>query len=246
MKDFYYILGTANDASPPEIDAAYQKLARKFMQNGEGDEFMDAHFREISEAYDTLRDTARRRKYDLAVRRNQKQQLAVFKLKYINVAITLTFLVITGLFAAYVIRMLRGHEAKKAVMPHPSVIQPAIALGHPKKHHKITIPVVPAVQKPRVIKNTVTSKPILQKTITPPTAATAMPEENAESSYTTILHANITGIVYLHQSPDYNSAVIAKMPDAAPVRVLEKGPAYYKIMYNNQTGYVLKSSVAKK
>src|ERR1700756_2645982 len=116
MKDFYYILGTTYDATPPEIDAAYQKLARKFRQaDGEQDEFIDAHFREISEAYDTLRDAGRRSKYDLAFKKNQKKQLAVFKLKYLNIAVALTFLVVTALFTAYVIKTINGHAPKKTV-----------------------------------------------------------------------------------------------------------------------------------
>ncbi|HEX3385166.1 MAG TPA: DnaJ domain-containing protein [Mucilaginibacter sp.] len=78
MKDFYYILGTRGNASADEIEAAYQKLARKFVD--EDDAFMDAHFREISEAYDTLRDDRRRRKYDAALRRSQRRYLATFRL----------------------------------------------------------------------------------------------------------------------------------------------------------------------
>jgi hypothetical protein len=245
MKDFYYILGTASDASPPEIDAAYQKLASKFIQNDEQDEFMDAHFREICEAYDILRDTTRRRKYDLALRRNQKKQLAVFKLKYINIAVILTFLVVTGLFALYVIRTLRGHEAKKAIL-QPSATQQPVALAHSPKHHKTVAHVIYATKKLPVVPDPVASKPIPQKQLTPTPVIVRPQREIDDSTYITTLHANITGIVYLHESPDYNSAVIAKIPDAAPIRVLQKGPAYYKISYDDQTGYVLKSAVVKK
>lgn len=244
MKDFYYILGTASNASSPEIDAAYQKLARKFMQNSEQDEFIDTHFREICEAYDTLRDATRRRKYDQALRRNQKKQLAAFKLKYINIAATLTFLVVTALFALYVVRTLRGHEAKK-VITQPSVVQPQIAVAHPKKHHKTALPGIHAAKKAPVAADTIAIKSIPKKQPATPAVITAQ-RTNDDSTYTTILHANITGIVYLHESPDYNSAVIVKMPDAAPIHVLEKGPAYYKIIYDGQTGYVLKSTVVKK
>lgn len=203
MKDFYYILGTARDASAPEIETAYEKLARKFAD--EQDEFMDAHFREIAEAYDILRDAARRRKYDAALRRSQKKQLAAFKLKYLNIGVTLMFLTVTALFAGYVIRTLNGHPAKKTVSK--PAVQPAtpVAVKHIKKHHKAVVyPVPPAL------------KPIASPAMRHAPAATS-----ALDSAT--LHANITGIVYLHQSPDYNSAVLAKMPDAAQVRVLQKG-----------------------
>jgi uncharacterized protein YgiM (DUF1202 family) len=67
---------------------------------------------------------------------------------------------------------------------------------------------------------------------------------SVDSTYITTLRANITGIVYLHQSPDYNSAVLAKIPDAAEVRVLQKGAAYYKVSFNGRSGYVIRSAVA--
>ncbi len=236
MKDFYYILGTTNNATPPEIDAAYKKLARKFYQDGdEQDEFMDAHFREISEAYDTLRDAARRRKYDIAFRKNQKRHLAVFKLKYLNIAVAVTFLVVTALFADYVIKTIRGREPKKAVQKTVTVAAP-IALTHPKKHHKVVVhPIKKLVTNP----DTSRKQPIKA-------VAAVIPRASVDSTYTTTLHANITGIVYLHQAPDYNSAVLAKIPDAAEVRVLQKGTAYYKVRFNGQSGYVIKSAVTGK
>ena len=237
MKDFYYILGTARNASFAEIDAAYEKLSRKFYD--EQDEFMDAHFSEIAEAYDVLRDTSRRRKYDAAFKRNQKKQLAVFKLKYINIAISVTFLVLTGLFALYVARSLHGHAAKKAAAKSSLQTSATPIFMHPKRHHKIN---AAAFKKP------LTTKAIIQqaenKAPAPP-AIVPVPNVKADSNDMAIIHANITGIVYLHESPDINSEVIAKIPDAANVRVLEKGPAWYKISYDDQTGYVLKTTIDK-
>jgi hypothetical protein len=236
MKDFYYILGTTNNATPPEIDAAYQKLARKFRQAGdEQDEFMDAHFRDISEAYDTLRDAGRRRKYDLAFKRNQSRYLAVFKLKYLNIAVALTFLVMTALFASYVIKTLRGHTPKKAVQTQMANPAP-VALTHPKKHHKV---ILPAAKKPVAVPDTTPKQPVKTIRALPPPAS-------VDSTYTATLHANITGIVYLHQAPDYNSAVLAKMPDKAEVRVLQKGPAYYKVRFKGEIGYVIRGAVVGK
>jgi len=233
MKDFYYILGTTHDATPLEIDAAYQKLARKFRQAGdEQDEFMDAHFRDISEAYDTLRDAGRRRKYDLAFKKNQKRHLAIFKLKYLNIAVALTFLVVTALFTDYVIKTINGHAPKKTIQK-PARIKPLVALSRPKKHHKA----VAVTKKPVTHPDTARIQPV--KSV-PAVAAPPI----GDSTYIATLHANITGIVYLHQAPDYSSAVLAKIPDASKVRVLQKGTAYYKVIFNGQTGYILKSAVA--
>ena len=225
MKDFYYILGTARDASAPEIEAAYGKLARKFAD--EQDEFMDAHFREIAEAYDILRDAARRRKYDAALRRSQKKQLAAFKLKYLNIGVTIMFMTVTVLFTGYVIRSLNGRPAKKVVSK--PVVQPAehIAATHVKKHHKANAQFTQTVPRPA------------------PAASPANRPAPPASLDSATLHANITGIVYLHQSPDYNSAILAKMSDAAKVRVLQKGDAWYKVSYNGHEGYVIRSVIGQ-
>lgn len=233
MKDFYYILGTARDAAAPEIEAAYEKLARKFAD--EQDAFMDAHFREIAEAYDILRDAARRRKYDAALRRSQNKQLAAFKLKYLNIGVTLMFMTVTALFAGYVIRSISGHPAKKAIQkPAVPAVTP-VAVTHVKKHHRTAAPftktAIPSASgvSPTSHPAPSSTRPALRPT--PPDSVT--------------LRANITGIVYLHQSPDYNSAVLVKIPDASKVRILQKGPVYDKVSYEGQEGYVIKSVIGQ-
>jgi hypothetical protein len=226
MKDFYYILGTANDASAPEIEAAYEKLARKFAD--EQDEFMDAHFREIAEAYDILRDAARRRKYDAALRRSQKKQVEAFKLKYLNIGVTLMFMTVTALFAGYVIRTLNGHPAKK-IASKPAV-QPAApaTVTHVKRHHK------PLASPPDGDRDAARLAPGALPANRPAPGASPQPRPappalRPSTPDSVTLHANITGIVYLHQSPDYNSAVLTKIPDAARVHVLQNGTVYYKV-----------------
>lgn len=242
MKDFYYILGTARNAAAPEIEAAYHKLARKFGQAAEDerDEFMDSHFREITEAYDILRDEHRRRKYDVAFLNNQKHHLSVLKLKHINIAVTFIFLLLTALLARYVIIASTTHAAKK-IIPKLTA-QPAkfTAIPHPKKHYR---------QPPIVSADIITSKPIpASDTVTGQTNRVIKQVINPpiiDSTYITQLHANITGIVYLHQYAGYRSAVLAKLPGSAQVKVLQKGPAWYKVAYNDTVGYVLKSSLQK-
>ncbi|HTI58908.1 DnaJ domain-containing protein [Mucilaginibacter sp.] len=248
MKDFYYILGTPRDAGQPEIEAAYQKLARKFYRDGEGqDEFMDAHFREIAEAYDILRDAVRRRKYDAAFKRNQQHGLAAFKLKYLNIALTLTFLAVTALFASYVISALRGRPAKrppvKAVMQQSAASKTAIV---PKRHRKALMqPVKNRLAAPGMATDDQAApiKPIppAVQAVTP-VPDTMASDQTPEPGFPT-LHANITGIVYLHQSADYNSPVIAKIPGETRVQLMQKGKLYCKIAFNGQIGYVLSSSI---
>jgi hypothetical protein len=233
MKDFYYILGANSTATPPEIDAAYQKLARKFYQTeGEQDDFMDDRLREITEAYDVLRDPKRRKQYDAAFRKTQQKQLAAFRTKYLNIGISIMFLAVTALFADYVYKNLRGHPVKKVTVAPQPVAQPApVAVIHPKKHHKAILP-APRKAAPDTV----------AKQSAPPPVHPAPVKANIDSSLVAI-HANITGIVYLHEWPDFNSQVVAKIPDGAKVHLVHKGSAWAKVEYDEQTGYVLKGSI---
>jgi molecular chaperone DnaJ len=64
-KDYYKSLGVPKDATAPEIKKAYRKLARQYHPDtNKGDAKAEEKFKEISEAYDTLSDTTRRKEYD--------------------------------------------------------------------------------------------------------------------------------------------------------------------------------------
>ncbi len=64
-KDYYQILGIKENASEQEIKKAYRKLAREHHPDAtSGDKKSEERFKEISEAYDTLSDTTKRREYD--------------------------------------------------------------------------------------------------------------------------------------------------------------------------------------
>ena len=50
MKDFYYILGTEENATSLEIKEAYRKLSKKFHPDVNfNDKYFEKHFREIKE-----------------------------------------------------------------------------------------------------------------------------------------------------------------------------------------------------
>lgn len=64
-KDYYAILGISPHASLADIKKAYRRLARKHHPDkNNGDPAAAERFREITEAYDTLTDPARREEYD--------------------------------------------------------------------------------------------------------------------------------------------------------------------------------------
>jgi molecular chaperone DnaJ len=63
--DLYIVLGVQRGASPGEIKRAYRRLARRYHPDiNPGDREAAARFRQILEAYETLIDPDRRRRYD--------------------------------------------------------------------------------------------------------------------------------------------------------------------------------------
>src|SRR5215218_9360758 len=64
-RDYYEILGVTRSASEAEMKASYRKLAMKWHPDrNPGDKDCEAHFKEINEAYDVLKDEQKRAAYD--------------------------------------------------------------------------------------------------------------------------------------------------------------------------------------
>src|ERR1700687_6170921 len=62
---FYVLLGLERGANVSDIKRAYKRLARRFHPDiNPGDRMAAAQFRQIAEAYETLSDSDRRRRYD--------------------------------------------------------------------------------------------------------------------------------------------------------------------------------------
>ncbi len=64
-RDYYEILGVSRDADEKAVKSAFRRLARKYHPDvNPGDKKAEQHFKEISEAYEVLRDPKKRSQYD--------------------------------------------------------------------------------------------------------------------------------------------------------------------------------------
>ncbi len=64
FKDYYEVLGVARDATSADIKKAYRKLAHKYHPDVSSDPDGEARFKEVAEAYSTLKDDEKRAAYN--------------------------------------------------------------------------------------------------------------------------------------------------------------------------------------
>ena len=64
FKDYYASLGLERGASDADIKKAYRKLAHKYHPDVSKEPGAEARFKEIAEAYQTLKDPEKRAAYD--------------------------------------------------------------------------------------------------------------------------------------------------------------------------------------
>lgn len=157
MKDFYYILGLAPTCSEDQIKEAYRKLSKKLHPDlNQGDEYFESRFRDIKEAFETLRDPLKRRIYDDQLSRFKesadilKQPKAAgeatpgtprpvwrtaprpkVRKRGAGLGLTLTLIVLGGILGIYLARSFFGNKAKT----HPSV-KDSIAVAPLALHKK--------------------------------------------------------------------------------------------------------------
>lgn len=74
LKDFYTTLGVGQKATATEIKKSYRRLARKYHPDrNPGNKDAEEQFKDIQEAYETLSDPNKRRRYDVKRRRSGRR-----------------------------------------------------------------------------------------------------------------------------------------------------------------------------
>ena len=273
MKDFYYILGTDFNCSSIEIKEAYRKLSKKFHPDlNQNDQYFENRFKELQEAYEVLNDPIKRKEYDAALIKFKKGKSAKvsssntsFKARPsiitktrrgVDIAFTLVLIAITFIFGDYVYKAINATEKAKA---QPTVIAttPAavIKIKHHKKKHNSSIQIIAEVPKPieqvkpvKLVKiDSVKPKPhpVQIARVEPPKPVKIIAVSNS-SLYSTMVKANSTGIINMHEQDNLSSEIVQQIPNYSQVDVLERGDRYYKVRYNNATGYVPKWTLQTK
>ncbi|MDB5117487.1 MAG: dnaJ 2 [Mucilaginibacter sp.] len=247
MKDFYYILGTEIDCTPDEIREAYRSLSQKFRPDlNENSAYFQKRFREITEAYETLSDPPSRSRYNASLERAKPRPPGYSKTKRTDIVFTCMLILVTLGFSYYVYRSVRGSKTTKYT---PTVATaPIPIIKHHKKKHTVKADADSSgvsdfsMEPPKVITDSVKNHP------TPPPVAVNdnIADHVVNSSYDTYIHANATGVVYMRRLDDYTSAVVKVIPTNSKVTVLEKGQRYYKVSFDNETGYVPKWTIRSK
>jgi curved DNA-binding protein len=64
FKDYYRTMGVTRDATQDEIKRSYRKLSRKYHPDVSKEPDAEAHFKEVGEAYEVLKDPEKRAAYD--------------------------------------------------------------------------------------------------------------------------------------------------------------------------------------
>lgn len=158
MKDFYYILGVDPACSLDEIKGAYRKLSKKLHPDlNQGDEYFENKFRDVKEAFETLRDPLKRRLYDEELNKvksgrpaaePQKQQSSgraysqpskakpgKVRRRGPGVGLSITLIVITVIIGIYLFRWLTATSPKKQlVYTVAAVTPPVVHKKHRRKH----------------------------------------------------------------------------------------------------------------
>ncbi len=266
MKDFYQVLGVDAYCSLNEIKDAYRKLSKKFHPDLNSDDaYFESRFREITEAYDTLSDADKRYWYDRDLRtswpdainsgHSRRPSAAAYQQTYrlkrrspgLGIIVLLTLLLIV--FGVYFFNYFK-HSQQVATVAPETILSTPDPVFHPHKKHKRKHNIKKIASEQAAHKlDTIPSAAVRPNTLTKPVKNKPFvdsPKTTHQDNpflYATYVKPNVTGIINMREKDDFNAAVIKTIPANSRVYVLQKGDAYYKIVYNGYSGYVPKWSL---
>ena len=88
-KDYYGVLGVPRNASDEEIKKAYRKLAMQYHpdRNPGKEKWANEKFKEINEAYETLKYPSTRAKYDLKRAYERRKKRSYLRKQILRVSV---------------------------------------------------------------------------------------------------------------------------------------------------------------
>jgi hypothetical protein len=193
---------------------------------------------------------------------NQKRSSPISKSKTrsVDILFTIILIFITAVFADYVIKSMSSSKAVKVEsVPVVSVVSYASPKHHKKRHSlkfkaksnlykassdNIRVSAAQPVPSasPRIIQPVQSTNTRIIQPI--PDSNKAL--HNKAYLYAAYIRSNITGVTYMRRFDKFSSAVIKVIPDNSEVFVLQKGDAYYKVLFNSDIGYVPKWALQTK
>jgi len=189
--------------------------------------------------------------------RAKRPDLRRFKKKGIGVGMTLMLILLGLIFGAYIIESVITTQPVKT---KPIIAVKTIAFHPHKKHRKHyskyriaadSVKHTQAVEEVAAVKPPAKEEPvraiiIAPKVLKPKPISDSSMNVHKDYLYATYIHSNVTGIVNMRADGNYGSPVVETIPANSRVQVLAKGGSYYRVRFNNYTGYVPRWSLVTK
>lgn len=170
----------------------------------------------------------------------------------IDVLFTVILIGITIIFGDYVYKAL---TAPVKIKPYTAPVTGVVSNTAPPvkhHHHKHNLKPAPVTQQAKVSPATAVVEPLVEPVKAPLTPVAAAPQPTitkvpaSNYLYKSAVHANLTGIVNMRETPKFSSVILKEIPGDSQVEVLEKGDAYYKVRFNGVEGFVPRWAVVVK
>lgn len=177
------------------------------------------------------------------------------KTRALDIGFTIILFILTLIFGDYVLKSVRkSNDNKVSSSVAATSVAPVSVLKHHKRRHNLKI--TPIVDQPasKQLGVKVLPAPVVKLTqpvtVESPMQAVAAPVKPARVTanylYATDIISNASGVTNMRGGDSYSSAIIKVIPNHSQVKVLQKGDAYYKVLFDNATGYVPKWALEAK